>query len=136
MAQTSAQPRDPLGQPRKRILVVEDNELNMRLFRDVLVAYGYMPLEIRDGARAIDAVRTERPDLVVLDIQLPGMNGMEIGRRLKEDAATRAIPIVAVTAFALKADERRVRETGCEAYLSKPISLKTFIETVRRLTGK
>ena len=105
----------------KTVLIVEDNELNMKLFRDLLEAH--------------DLVRKLRPDLVLMDIQLPQVSGLEVTRWIKDDPELRAIPVVAVTAFAMKGDEERIREGGCEAYLSKPISVGKFIETVRRFIG-
>ena len=119
----------------KRILIVEDNELNMKLLNDVLEAYGYDIVKTGSGAAVLDLARTHRPDLVLMDIQLPQVSGLEVTRWIKDDPELRAIPVVAVTAFAMKGDEERIREGGCEAYLSKPISVGKFIETVRRFIG-
>ena len=116
----------------KTILIVEDNELNMKLFHDLLEAHGYKTLQTRNGIDAIAMARKHRPDLIVMDIQLPEVSGLDVTKWLKEDDALRHIPIVAVTAFAMKGDEERIREGGCEAYVSKPISVSLFIETIRR----
>ena len=119
----------------KTVLVVEDNELNMKLFHDLLEASGYNILQTRNGLEAIDIARAHRPDLILMDIQLPEVSGLEVTKWIKEDDDLRAIPVIAVTAFAMKGDEERIREGGCEAYLSKPISVGKFIETVRRFIG-
>lgn len=119
----------------KTVLIVEDNELNMKLFRDLLEAHGYRTLGTSNGFEALDLVRKHRPALILMDIQLPQVSGLEVTRWIKDDPELRAIPIVAVTAFAMKGDEERIREGGCEAYLSKPISVGKFIETVRRFIG-
>jgi len=119
----------------KTVMIVEDNELNMKLFRDLLEAHGYHTVGTRDGIDALDLARKHRPDLVLMDIQLPEVSGLEVTRWLKEDPELKAIPVVAVTAFAMKSDEERIRQGGCEAYLSKPISVAKFIETIRRFIG-
>lgn len=115
----------------KTILIVEDNELNMKLFNDLLEANGYRVIQTRNGIEAIALARQHRPNLILMDIQLPEVSGLEVTRWLKEDPDLKAIPVVAVTAFAMKGDEERIREGGCEAYLSKPISVAKFLETVR-----
>ena len=119
----------------KKVLVVEDNELNMKLFHDLLEASGYDTIQTRSGLEAIDLAREHRPDLIVMDIQLPEVSGLEVTKWIKEDDDLRSIPIVAVTAFAMKGDEERIRKGGCEAYLSKPISVGKFIETVKAYAG-
>jgi two-component system, cell cycle response regulator DivK len=119
----------------KTVLIVEDNELNMKLFRDLLEAHGYQTSGTSSGVDALDIVRRTRPDLILMDIQLPQVSGLEVTRWIKDDPELRSIPVVAVTAFAMKGDEERIREGGCEAYLSKPISVGKFIETVRRFIG-
>ena len=119
----------------KTVLIVEDNELNMKLFRDLLEAHGYQTSGTSNGVEALDLVRKLRPDLVLMDIQLPQVSGLEVTRWIKDDPELRMIPVVAVTAFAMKGDEERIREGGCEAYLSKPISVGKFIETVRHFLG-
>ena len=120
----------------KTVLIVEDNELNMKLFHDLLDAHGYGTIQTRDGKQAVALARAHRPDLVIMDIQLPEVSGLQVTRWLKEDEALKSIPIIAVTAFAMKGDEERIRQGGCEAYISKPISVPMFIETVRRFIGK
>ena len=116
----------------KKVLIVEDNELNMKLFNDLLEAHGYETLQTKDGFKALELAREHTPDLILMDIQLPEVSGLEVTKWLKDDETLSAIPIVAVTAFAMKGDEERIREGGCEAYLSKPITVTTFIETVRQ----
>ncbi|WP_350334627.1 response regulator [Coralliovum pocilloporae] len=119
----------------KRVLIVEDNELNMKLFHDLLEAHGYETVQTRNGLTALDLAREHRPDLILMDIQLPEVSGLEVTKWLKEDDELRAIPVIAVTAFAMKGDEERIRQGGCEAYLSKPISVARFIETVKTYLG-
>ncbi|MGB3718259.1 MAG: two-component system response regulator [Proteobacteria bacterium] len=125
-----------VDRPAKLILIVEDNELNMKLFRDLLDAYGYATLQTRHGIEALHLARKHRPDLIVMDIQLPEVSGLEVTKWLKDDDELRSIPIIAVTAFAMKGDEERIRQGGCEAYISKPISVNGFLETVRRFIGE
>lgn len=120
---------------KKTVLVVEDNELNMRLFCDLLDAFGFATLQCRDGARAVELTRQHKPNLIVMDIQLPEVSGLDITRWIKDDESIRHIPILAVTAFAMRADEQRVREAGCEGYLSKPIQMRSFLSTVEELVG-
>ena len=116
----------------KTVLIVEDNELNMKLFHDLLEARGYNILQTREGMEALRLARQHRPDLILMDIQLPEVSGLEVTRWLKEDDDLRAIPVVAVTAFAMKGDEEKMREGGCEAYLAKPISVAIFIKTLKQ----
>jgi two-component system cell cycle response regulator DivK len=117
----------------KKVLIVEDNELNMKLFHDLLDAQGYETLQTREGLEALSIAREARPDLILMDIQLPEISGLEVTKWLKEDDELSSIPVVAVTAFAMKGDEERIREGGCEAYISKPISVSGFLDTIRRL---
>ena len=117
---------------RKRILIVEDNDLNMKLFNDLLVAHGYGTLQTRDGIEALALARQHRPDLILMDIQLPEVSGLQVTQWIKEDADLRMIPIIAVTAFAMKGDEEKIRDGGCEAYIAKPISVASFLRTVER----
>jgi two-component system, cell cycle response regulator DivK len=119
----------------RSVLIVEDNELNMKLFNDLLVAHGYRVIQTRNGFDAMELAKKHRPDLILMDIQLPEVSGLEVTKWLKDDENLRHIPIVAVTAFAMKGDEDRIRSGGCEAYISKPISVMTFLETVRRFIG-
>jgi len=120
----------------KTVLVVEDNELNMKLFHDLLEAHGYDIVQTRNGLEAIDLARKHRPDLILMDIQLPEVSGLEVTKWIKDDDDLRTIPVIAVTAFAMKGDEERIRQGGCEAYLSKPISVAKFIETVKAYLGE
>jgi two-component system cell cycle response regulator DivK len=129
--------RRPDAQPAvKTVLIVEDNELNMKLFHDLLDAHGYKTLQTRNGTDALRVAREHKPDLILMDIQLPEISGLEVTRWLKDDEELRDIPVIAVTAFAMKGDEERIRQGGCEAYISKPISIATFLETVRRYLGE
>ena len=116
----------------KTVLIVEDNELNMKLFRDLLEAHGYQTSGTSNGHEALDLVRKMRPDLILMDIQLPQVSGLEVTRWIKDDPELRAIPVVAVTAFAMKGDEEKIRDGGCEAYIAKPISVTNFLQTVER----
>ena len=119
----------------KTVLIVEDNELNMKLFHDLLEARGYNILQTREGMEALRLARQHRPDLILMDIQLPEVSGLEVTKWLKDDPDLHPIPVIAVTAFAMKGDEERIRQGGCEAYLSKPISVAKFMETIRRFLG-
>jgi two-component system cell cycle response regulator DivK len=115
----------------KTILIVEDNDLNMKLFHDLLEAHGYNTLQTKDGIEALKLARQHRPDLILMDIQLPEISGLEVTKWIKEDDDLKSIPIIAVTAFAMKGDEEKMREGGCEAYLAKPISVAYFIKTLK-----
>ena len=117
----------------KKVMIVEDNELNMKLFRDLIEASGYETVRTRNGLEVLDLARTHRPDLILMDIQLPEVSGLDVTKWLKEDSELHVIPVIAVTAFAMKGDEERIREGGCEAYISKPISVSHFLDTIRRL---
>ena len=112
-------------------MIVEDNELNMKLFNDLLEAHGYSTVTTRDGTRAVEIARQENPDLILMDIQLPEVSGLDITRQIKMIEELKNIPIIAVTAFAMKGDEDKIRECGCNGYISKPISIMSFIETIR-----
>jgi len=116
----------------KTVLVVEDNELNMKLFCDLLQAHGYRTLRARDGRPVLDMARQYAPNLILMDIQLPEISGLDLTRLLKADTELAHIPIIAVTAFAMKGDEERIRAGGCQAYIPKPISVQRFIETIRQ----
>ena len=120
----------------RSVLIVEDNELNMKLFHDLLAAHGYRTIQTRNGFDALDLARKHRPDLILMDIQLPEVSGLEVTKWIKEDDDLRMIPVIAVTAFAMKGDEERIRSGGCEAYISKPISVLSFLDTVRRFIGQ
>lgn len=119
----------------KTVLIVEDNELNMKLFHDLLDAHGFRTVQTRNGLDALALARRHRPDVILMDIQLPEVSGLEVTKWLKDDDDLRGIPIIAVTAFAMKGDEDRIRSGGCQAYISKPISVAGFLETVRRFAG-
>lgn len=119
----------------KTILIVEDNELNMKLFNDLLEAHGYQTVQARNGVEAVDLARKHHPNLILMDIQLPEVSGLQVTQWIKDDESLRSIPVVAITAFAMKGDEERIRQGGCEAYLSKPISVVKFIETVKSYLG-
>lgn len=119
----------------KTVMIVEDNELNMKLFRDLIEAHGYRTIQTRNGLTAMDLAREHRPDLILMDIQLPEISGLDVTRDLKADAELRSIPVIAVTAFAMKGDEERIRQGGCEAYISKPIAVGKFIETIKTFLG-
>ena len=119
----------------KTVLIVEDNELNMKLFNDLLEAHGYHTIQTRSGNEALDLARQHKINLILMDIQLPGVSGLEVIRWLKDDETLRAIPVVAITAFAMKGDEEKIRQGGCEAYVSKPISVPKFIETIKTYLG-
>ena len=116
---------------KKTVLVVEDNDLNMKLFCDLLQAHGYDTISAREGAVVMALAREKRPDLILMDIQLPDVSGLDVAQRLKADPELGHIPVIAITAFAMKGDEDRIRTGGCEAYVSKPISMARFIETIR-----
>jgi two-component system cell cycle response regulator DivK len=117
---------------RKRVLIVEDNDLNMKLFNDLLVAHGYGTLQTKDGTEALALARQFRPDLILMDIQLPEVSGLQVTQWIKSDDVLRSIPVIAVTAFAMKGDEEKIRDGGCEAYIAKPISVSSFLKTVER----
>ena len=116
----------------KTILIVEDNDLNMKLFNDLLQAHGYNSLQTKDGREALKITRDHHPDLILMDIQLPEVSGLEITKMLKDDPDLRSIPVIAVTAFAMKGDEEKIREGGCEGYIAKPISVANFLQTVAK----
>ena len=126
-------PRTQAGKAKimgKTILVVEDNELNLRLFCDLLNANGYRAHPVRDGRDALAKAREVSPDLIIMDIQLPHVSGLELIGQMKADPALKPVPIMAVTAYAGKGDEEQIRAAGAEAYVSKPISVIKFIESV------
>jgi two-component system cell cycle response regulator DivK len=117
----------------QKILVVEDNELNLRLFCDLLRAHGYETEPVRDGREALERARAFVPDLVVMDIQMPHVSGLELIELMKRDDGLKRTPIMAVTAYAAKGDEERIRDAGAEGYVSKPISVLRFVEAVAGL---
>jgi len=117
----------------QKILVVEDNELNLKLFCDLLRAHGFGVEPVRDGREAVETARAFAPDLIVMDIQMPHISGLELIEQIKADDELRPIPIMAVTAYAAKGDEERIRDAGAEGYVSKPISVMKFVAAVRSL---
>ncbi len=116
----------------KTVLIVEDNELNMKLFHDLLEAHGYNTIEARTGPEALKLAAEHEPDLILMDIQLPEVSGLEVTKQIKNNAQLADIPVIAVTAFAMKGDEERIRAGGCEDYIAKPISVVSFLEKVKR----
>ncbi len=114
----------------KTILIVEDNELNMKLFRDLLEAHGHTTLETRNGNDAFEMAKKHKPDLILMDIQLPEVSGLEVTKWIKEDETVQHIPVIAVTAFAMKGDEQKILEGGCEDYIAKPISVTNFLDVI------
>jgi two-component system cell cycle response regulator DivK len=135
LAARVSRPDDHRGMNRrpmqKSVLIVEDNELNMKLFNDLLEAHGYRTVQTRSGVEAVELARTHKPNLILMDIQLPEVSGLQVTQWIKDDEDLRHIPVIAITAFAMKGDEEKIRQGGCEAYLSKPISVVKFLETVR-----
>jgi CheY-like chemotaxis protein len=109
-----------------RILVVDDNPTNLKLASEVLELEGHDVLRAMDAEQALDVLQLHSPDLILMDIALPGMDGLELTRRLKADARTRAVPIVALSAFAMKGDEEKALASGCDGYITKPINTRTF----------
>jgi two-component system cell cycle response regulator DivK len=127
---------EPIRPAVKRILIVEDNELNMKLLNDVLEAHGYDIIASCRGGTALQLARQHRPVLILMDIQLPDISGLEAARQLKDDAETCAIPIIAITAFAMGGDERKALTSGCDGYIAKPIRLREFLDTVEAFIGE
>jgi two-component system, cell cycle response regulator DivK len=121
---------------RKCVLIVEDNPLNMKLFSAMIGAQGYEVLQAGDGAQGLDLARRLHPDLIIMDIQLPGISGLEVTRNLKADDSTRQIPIVATTAFAMRGDEEMILASGCDASMSKPIAISPFLELIETFMMK
>jgi two-component system cell cycle response regulator DivK len=117
----------------QKILIVEDNELNLKLFCDLLRAHGFEVEPVRDGREALERARAFGPDLVIMDIQMPHVSGLELIEQMKTAEALQAVPVLAVTAYAAKGDEERIRDAGAEGYVSKPISVVKFVEAVRAL---
>lgn len=116
----------------KKVLIVEDNELNMKLFHDLLEAHGIDTAQTSNGHEVLDLARAEKPDLILMDIQLPEISGLDITKNLKNDDELKSIPVIAVTAFAMKGDEEKIRQGGCEDYISKPISVNDFIDVIKK----
>jgi two-component system cell cycle response regulator DivK len=120
--------------PRGIILIVEDNELNLKLLQDILDYHGYTTVVTEFGAAALDLARQYHPDLILLDIQLPDISGKEAARQLKADPQTRAIPIIAVTAFAMSGDRGKILDSGCDDYVPKPFNIHELLALVERYT--
>lgn len=116
----------------KRILVVEDQEDNRRILRDLLTNVGHELMEVEDGAAAITAARQYRPDVILMDIQLPILDGYEATRRIKADPDLRSIPIIVVTSYALSGDEEKARVAGCDAYMAKPYSPRELLAKINQ----
>jgi two-component system cell cycle response regulator DivK len=114
----------------KVVLIVDDEPNNLKLFRDLLGVAGYTVIEATDGKQAVELARARKPDLILMDIQMPVMDGLEATRILKADATTRDIPIVAVTAYAMPSDEQRMLQAGCDGYVAKPIDVRSFLNKV------
>jgi two-component system cell cycle response regulator DivK len=127
---------NPPAHSPKTVLIVEDNALNLKLLYDILEYHGYVLLTTGRGEQAIVITRQHRPDLILMDIQLPDITGMEAARRLKADDQTRAIPIIAVTAFAMSGDRAMVLASGCDDYVAKPFNVVEFIKLVERYTKR
>jgi len=121
--------------PRK-VLVIEDQEQNMYLMRYMLEARGYIVVEARDGAEGIATARTEAPDVILLDIQLPTMSGYEVAKRLRGDPESSSIPIIAVTSYAMPGDKEEAIASGCTGYIEKPIDPETFVDQMQRCIGE
>ncbi len=121
---------------REKILVVEDNALNLKLFCDLLRAHDYVAEAVSDGREAVARARDVAPDLIVMDIQLPYVSGLELIEQLKADEALRTVPVMAVTAYAGQGDEARIRAAGADAYVTKPISVMRFVEQVQGLLAR
>ena len=119
----------------KTIMIVEDNELNMKLFNDLIESRGYATIQTRNGMDALGLAKTHLPDLILIDIQLPEVSGLVVSQWLKESDETSSIPVIAVTAFAMKGDEERILQSGCDGYIPKPISVHHFLETIERYIG-
>jgi two-component system cell cycle response regulator DivK len=127
-------PSPPSGS--KKVLIVEDNELNLKLLNDILEYHGYTVFTTRLGEPVLELARQYRPDLILMDIQLPDISGMEATRRLKADEQMRSIPVIAVTAFAMSGDEAKIRAIGCDAYVAKPFNVAEFLKLVEDWTTK
>jgi two-component system, cell cycle response regulator DivK len=115
----------------KRILVIEDHEDNRRILRDLLTSAGYEPIEAVTGEEGVSLAEIHRPDLILMDIQLPGLDGYEATRRIKANPALRRIPVIAVTSYALSGDEVKAKEAGCDDYVAKPFSPRALLAKIR-----
>ena len=118
-----------------RVLIVEDNDLNMKLFNDLLLIQHCEVMTSRDGTDLMNLVSHDRPDLILMDIQLGKLSGIDLIKELKSEASTSDIPIIAITAFAMKNEEARIRASGCDMYLSKPVSIDVFFKALQHFIG-
>ena len=121
---------------KKKIFIVEDNELNLKLFNDILKANNFETAYTQDGFEAISLIKKQMPDTILMDIQLHGISGFDIIKEIKLDDDIKNIPIIVVTAFAMKDDKKRIMDSGCEAYIAKPISINPFIDTVSKYANR
>ena len=128
---SSAAPGAARASARRCVLIVEDNPLNMKLFTAMIASQGYEVLQANDGPGGLDLAHQQHPDLIILDIQLPGMSGLEVTHSLKAEADTRDIPVIATTAYALRGDEEKIWASGCDGYMAKPIAVSEFLDLVR-----
>jgi two-component system cell cycle response regulator DivK len=119
----------------KVILHVEDNEYNRKIVRDLLSRNNYELVEARDGEAALDELARRRPDLILVDVQLPKLSGLDVTRRIRSDPALSEIPVIALTSFALSGDDRRALDAGCNAYIAKPFRPRELLDLIRRLVG-
>ena len=126
----------PTKEPVKTVLIVEDNELNLKLLHDLLQYQGYVVIDTKWGEAALDLARQRNPDLILMDIQLPDITGMEVARRLKADEHTRTIPIIAVTAFAMTEDRARILASGCDEYVAKPFNVREVLQLIAHYTSR
>lgn len=120
----------------KKILVVEDNEINLKLIKTVLKTKGYLLVEARDGEEALKSVTSERPDIILMDIQIPKVDGLEVTRRIRDMKDLRDIPIIGLTAHAMEGDRKKILEAGCDGYIAKPINTRTFIVEIEAILKK
>lgn len=116
----------------KKVMIIEDNELNMKLFSDLIEACGYSTIKLRHGIGAVNIIKEMDPDLILMDIQLPEISGLDITQAIKQDNEINHIPIIAITAFAMQGDEEIIRKSGCEEYISKPISINPFMQLIKK----
>ena len=127
----TAKPENKKEAETKTVLIVEDNALNMKLFQDLLEAHGIATIDTNDGRNVLELAREHKPDLILMDIQLPEVSGLDVNKWLKDDDELKDIPVIAVTAFAMKGDGQKIREGGCEDYISKPISVVHFMDVIQ-----
>jgi CheY-like chemotaxis protein len=120
----------------KVILIVEDEPINLKLVGDLLKRIGYITIEATDGKQGVELARAKKPDLILMDIQMPVMDGLEATRVLKADATTKNIPVLALTSYAMEGDKERILEAGCDGYLTKPIDIQEFVKEVTNLIGR